>query len=199
MKFVFNGTVQSVTVESAEEVVAVINELLGDTYYLQSLRVNGGEVYEELEQYIANHFTTIETIEVDGVLGELFIPQLIETGEGYLLRLQDNLPAVIDVFDRGGTSEAWASLSDFFGGMQWLLSMQSVVDESKERPNMWSDVVAQGNIIAQSLPAVEKAVEREDTNHLVSIFKEALVPALRTYQQLFTDVLEHEVKRPTSQ
>ena len=129
----------------------------------------------------------------------MFIPQLIETGEGYLLRLQDNLPAVIDVFDRGGTSEAWASLSDFFGGMQWLLSMQSVVDESKERPNMWSDVVAQGNIIAQSLPAVERAVEREDTNHLVSIFKEGLVPALRTYQQLFTDVLEYEVKRPTSQ
>lgn len=199
MKLLFNGTEQFVDLTNAEEVIEAINGLLGDTFYLQSLRIDEEEWIEGPEQYLAENFDEIEVVEVMGVPGETFIPELIEAGEEYLLRLEHNLPTVLESFEKGATSEDWAALSDFFGGMQWLLSMRAVVDESNVRPERWDDVMTHGDTISNVLPSVEHAVAQEDVHHLIEIFQKDLIPALKNYQESLTTILEHEVKRPTSQ
>ena len=100
MKLLFNGTEQFVDLTNAEEVIEAINGLLGDTFYLQSLRIDEEEWIEGPEQYLAENFDEIEVVEVIGVPGETFIPELIEAGEEYLLRLEHNLPTVLESFEK---------------------------------------------------------------------------------------------------
>lgn len=198
MHITINNETHPIEEKEVEAIIRQIERLVGKEQYVQSFTIDGRALDESLETYLAAHRETIRDIQITTIAGDVFIPQIVEAGEEYIVRLVQNLPKTIDQFKEGPTSEAWADLNDLFAGLQWLLAMSDVVEHAANRPASWDDVEAVGTQLNSNLPAIERAVETNQLDELISLL-ETLVRDLTTYNEQLTHILDTELQRTNTQ
>lgn len=161
---------------SVEELVAKINELLTDDYYFSHLIVDGLDVFEEPEPYLADELPHIAELEVVAQTAAQLINNSLLTAEDYLKRAQPEMTVLADCFYQQPSAEQWASFSDMLEGMQWLHQIIASIDGMKAKPSNWDEYLKLAATLEVELKNLEEAVENSDTVLMADMIQYELLP-----------------------
>lgn len=172
---------------STEEVIGKINELLQNDFYFSHLVIDGEEILEDPEIYLIRNIGNVESIEVIVVAAQEFINNLLLSTEEYAERAIPHITTLAEMFYNNPSPTNWYDLNQLLEGIQWILSMIGVVDESIVRPSSWSEVLTNVREIQAELGNLEEALENTDTVLVGDILNYEILPVF--------EALTKEVKR----
>lgn len=178
-----------------ESIIEQINNWLGETHYFSHLIIDGEEVAEQPEEALEINNGTMREVEVIAIEAEQFINDLLLSAEEYVKRAAPILEVVAEQFYDSPTAESYYDLNDLFGGLQWLNSMLSVVDESVARPTNWDVVKESVEPLQGVLQDFEDALENEDTVLLADLLSYEVKPVFEQLNEQLTAIIDQDGER----
>ena len=156
--------------------------------------VDGVDVYENQDQYLAEHIDDIQTIEVVcKTVAELVIEILLSTKE-YVERALPQIEELADEFYQGPSTKSWDTFRQLLEGIQWLAHMLTSIDQSEYQPSNWNAYIHCWQQLQQQLPEVEDALVQDDTIVVADLLLYEIVPILNKLLNEVKTTLEHEGK-----
>lgn len=185
---------------TTDDVIATINALLGEDFYFEGLKIDGEVVQEDVEQTLHDRLASIQTIEVLAVEAQPFVIGLLASGEEYVKRASEHTPQLVEALKSDNVSaEDWANVNDILGGVQWILSMTEVVNQSIVEVNDWEDLVQAKEQFEAQLPTLQTAMEKEDSAAIATLIERYVVPYFETVQRVTGQAFDEQFTRPTIQ
>lgn len=177
MELIFGSqTVQFETMPSVKEIIEKINELMTDQYYFSHLVVDGVEVYEEPENYLFERLVTTSRIEVIAKTIREYVNELLLISKDYIKRAIPELTVLADGFYQNATAAEWKNFSEMLEGVQWLNQMTLLINNSKERPLNWDEIINLSAKLKSELENLEEAVGNKDNILIADIMQYELLP-----------------------
>ena len=196
MKLLFQDqTIEFEPTVPVDDIILKINQLLGDDYYFSHLIVDGEEIKESPEQYLLNYVGSITEVQIIAVEAKVFINDLLLSAEEYIKRATPILEVVAERFYETPTAEEYNDLNDLFGGLQWLTSMISVINESKVRPEKWDDTKEMIESLQDVLNDFAEALENNDTVLIADLLSYEIKPVFEELNEQMTDIIDSEGER----
>lgn len=188
MKVIFNEVVKELTAPTTEDVVVLINELLGEGFYFSHLISDGEAVYEQPETVLNLHIDTIQELQVIAVSATDFVADLIHSAYDYLQRALPLLDVTTERFYAVAQAEQWADLNDLFGSIQWLYAMNETIASSIARPTHWDAAQVALQPIASILEDFEQALIQQDQVLIADLLAYEVKPAFEATLQALTSI-----------
>lgn len=188
MKVIFNEVVKELTAPTTEDIITLINDLLGNEFYFSHLLIDGDAVYEQPETVLDLHKDTLQALEVIAIPAVTFIADLISSAHTYLQRALPLLDVTIERFYGVAQSEQWADLNDLFGSIQWLYAMNETVATSIARPTDWDAVQQALAPLASILEDFEQALVQQDQVLIADLLAYEVKPAFEATLQALTSI-----------
>lgn len=196
MKLLFQQqTIQFEQTPTIEEIIENINELLQDTHYFSHIVVDGEEILEDPEQFLASSINEINTIEVIAIEAKEFINGLLLSGEEYVIRAVPHIKELADQFYNNPTEEDWTTLGELFEGIQWLTTMIETINDSIICPTNWNTVTASSTELRDELESLEEALENTDTVLIGDMLQYEVLPVFETFSEEFKTSIDTEGTR----
>ena len=185
---------------TTDDVIATINALLGDDFYFEGWKIDGEVVQDDVEQVLHDRLSSIQTIEVLAVEAQSFVIGLLASGEEYVKRASEHTPQLVEALKSENVSaEGWANVNDILGGVQWILSMTEVVNQSIIEVNDWEDLVQAKEQFEAQLPTLQTAMEKEESVAIATTIEKFVIPYFETVQRVTGQAFDEQFTRPTIQ
>lgn len=196
MKLLFQErTIQYEQQPSVEELIENINELMQDDYYFNNIVVDGVEVFDDPEQFLARNIDEIDSIEIIAIEAKEFINGLLLSAEEYTIRAVPQITALADKFYNHPAKKNWTDLSELFEGIQWLSTMIETIDRSIVRPANWDNVISSASELRDELENFEEALENTDTVLIGDMLQYEVLPVFEIYSTEFESSIDTEGTR----
>ena len=185
---------------TTDDVIATINALLGEDFYFEGLKIDGEVVQDDVEQVLHDRLSSIQTIEVLAVEAQDFVIGLLASGEEYAKRASKHAPQLVEALkSENVNAEDWANVNDILGGVQWILSMTEVIDQSIIEVNDWEDLVQVKEQFEAQLPTLQTAMEKEESVAIATTIEKFVIPYFATVQRVTKEAFDEQFTRPTIQ
>jgi len=190
-------TVQFETMTSVKEIIEKINELMTDQYYFSHLVVDGVEVYEEPENYLFERLVTTTKIEVIAKTYREYVNEVLIMSKDYIKRSIPELSVLADGFYQNPTASDWTNFSDMLEGVQWFNQMILLINNLKERPLNWDEIINLSSKLKSELENLEEAVENKDYILIADIIQYEILPLYEGFESeihttLITEGYHHD-------
>lgn len=182
-------------IPSLQEVIEQINELLQKNYYFSHLLVDGEEVTDDIDSYLSIHMSEINTIEIIAIEALKFINNLLLSAEEYVVRAIPNIKTLSDEFYNNPETTSWNELSNLLEGIQWMVSVVNVIDQSIARPSNWDDSIENVNILVDEFSNLEEALENTDNILIADMLLYEILPVFETMNNTVRLIIDSEGKR----
>lgn len=185
---------------TTDDVIATINALLGEDFYFEGLKIDGEVVQDDVEQVLHDRLSSIQTIEVLAVEAQDFVIGLLASGEEYAKRASKHAPQLVEALkSENVNAEDWVNVNDILGGVQWILSMTEVIDQSIIEVNDWEDLVQAKEQFEAQLPTLQTAMEKEESVAIATTIEKFVIPYFATVQRVTKEAFDEQFTRPTIQ
>lgn len=190
MDLKFNNQIYSYDyTPTMNEVIDRTKELLGENYYFQHFILNGTETIvaaEELCNKIIEDQTVIEIVAIES---KEFVKDLVQSGVGYVKNAKPEIGKLAEQFYSHPTPNSWATLSDLFEGIEWILAMIEGVNKSEYKPLEWEEVLQQSSDFKNELGNLEEAMGNTDAVLIADILKYELLPLFEVIELKATNFI----------
>ncbi|USG65325.1 hypothetical protein NDK47_24990 [Brevibacillus ruminantium] len=156
------------------------------------MRIDGVDVYENVEQFIEDHAQTIELVEAIFItISELINDILISTGQ-YSERAIPELQELFEECYKGPDKDTWVKFGQLVEGIQWLQQTGVFIKENRESVN---DCQIQEEIFnfANEVVLLEEAVEQQDFILLGDIIQYEILPKFQLIGNHLKNITSYEV------
>jgi len=178
------------TTPSPDEVVAQINELLKENYYLSHFIADGIDIYEDHEDYLLVNVDRIEQLEVIAKTEKEFLNDLLLLTEDYLKRAKPELDSLPDGFYSNPSPESRIRFIQLMEGLQWLDEMLAVIDKSHERPANWHTCMELAQSIQTEIVNLSEAVENDDNILIADIIQYEFIPIFASIETVIGQTID---------
>lgn len=139
-----------------EKILSIIeHEAKEQALVFTGIKVDGEEVYDQIEEVLLNNINEIQVIESILVTEEQLYFETVSSLLAYVKRSLIELPILADeMYETSVSAASWGKLVDFIEGLQWIQTTavyyekyQSTLDFSKELENLNLAVLQKDNIL----------------------------------------------------
>jgi len=162
---------------------------------LSHLVVDGIEVYNDYEDYISEHMTSIEVIEAVIKPVKELVMDLFLTAEDYLKRALPELEKLTGEFYQGPSNISWEKFNDLLGGIEWIHNLIVAIDNGSYQPLNWDQYLIIMTSVEEELKNLEDAVSNNDNILLADILQYEIFPQLEELKQVIGITIDQEGKR----
>ncbi|GGE36227.1 hypothetical protein GCM10011391_13790 [Pullulanibacillus camelliae] len=178
---------------SVDKIMTIIDEAkaLKDKVF-SHLVIDDIEVYNEFEDYLKEHVTTVEKIEAVIYTIKEHVHQLLLSTENYLMSMIPELEKIVEQFYQGSTQETWNSFNLFLQGLQWINQMIENVERCSYQPENWNDFIFQRAAMESKLKDLEEAVVANDTVLIADILQYEFIESIGQIKESVAFSIDNE-------
>lgn len=177
-----------------------INKIIKDNnVFLESLEVDGMEIYEEFYEYFLENIEFIDLVKVNiNTLKEL-IENTITSTLDYIVNAMPLVKNLSDLFKKSPTEKAWNQLEDLFSGISWIIESYNNIDQNSNLNELiddyfiWNEYVVEIEKIKELLPEFLEALENKDTVLIGDILIYEITPILEVMADKLQKIAKMEV------
>lgn len=145
-------------------------------------RVDGAEVYEELDLYLEDLSAIPKEIEVIALTPKEYVSDVLLSSHDYMLRGQDEVAGLAQRFYTRPSEEEYESLTDLTEGLVWLLETVRLLDanppllETLSNRALWNEHAAEAMRIREIVEKLVGAMEGRDAVLIADLLTYEIVP-----------------------
>lgn len=145
-------------------------------------RVDGAEVYEELDLYLEDLSTTPERVEVIALTPKEYVTDVLLSSHDYMLRGQDEVEGLARRFYTKPSEDEYEALADLTEGLVWILETVRLLDanppllETLSNRELWNEHAAAAMRLQEVVEKLVQATERRDTVLIADLLTYEIVP-----------------------
>lgn len=173
--------------EEVDKILNEIDNIIGQSSKVISyMIIDDLEVYEDYYKYLLNNIRTIKKIEVVSNTYQELVNEILISTWKYIERIPAKIEELANHFYRNPQKQDWTDLNDFLGGISWIMSTFSTIDQdirlkdivfSYETWNLYAQEIFTLNEI---LPDFEEALSSSDYVSIADLLSYEILPTLNT-------------------
>lgn len=184
MDLIFNNQTYSYDYTPTNlQIIERSKELLEDNYYFEYFVLDRTEKIESPDELLSRKLKDETVLELIAKEAVDFVKNLLDSTYSYLDNANPHIEVLVEKFYSHPSPDAWADLSNLFEGIDWILSMINVVENSKFRPSNWSKVVEDISNFEGELSNLEEALENTDSVLIADILKYEALPVFQSIKE----------------
>ncbi|MFD1037069.1 hypothetical protein ACFQ3N_01330 [Virgibacillus byunsanensis] len=156
------------------------------------LIIDGVEVYENHEEYMKEHLTEINNIEIATRNTKEMIWETMESIQTYLVRAIPTLKKLVDDSYNKFSGQTWKGINQLAEGMQWIVKFKSFTKSAPQQPLNWTDIENSIQVCEESFAQLIEAVEVQDTVLISDILSYEVIPAYELLEKSLATSLKDE-------
>lgn len=166
---------------AVEQVFEQLSQWLEETgQEVVCLEINGVEVAEDYDQYIADHLNNIEIVVVKVKKLQQVLADTLGSVRAYLARAIPEIDKLVDQFYHEVTPSTWDAFSQLIEGLQFSInSLDALNQHAQGYSNAGQFVLAKENL-SKKIGMLHAAMESQDRVWLSDVLLYEIVPVLNS-------------------
>ncbi|MDQ0206937.1 hypothetical protein [Alkalicoccobacillus murimartini] len=183
-------------VTSLQKIADEINLKTEETpYFFSHFVIDGIEVYEEYQEYLAEHIKKIELIEVYLKTKKEFINELTLSLENYLTRAIPEIQLLSEEYYQIAKSSTWEKFQEMLDGIEWINGTIVSIDHEEEKPKSWNEVLKLGSDLQEVLKQLTDGMASKDEILIGDILQYEFITLLEELKNKIIMIIDTEGKR----
>lgn len=145
-------------------------------------RVDGIDVYEELDLYLEDLLKMPEEISVIALTPKEYVSDVLLSSHDYMLQGQENVSALAQRFYTRPSEEEYEELADLCEGLAWVIETVRLLDanppllDTLSKRELWNEHAALAMQLHSLMGNLVSAMEGRDTVLIADILSYEIVP-----------------------
>lgn len=170
-------------------------EVIKTTKVLNSLVIDGYEIYSDYYDYFLDNINAIEKVEVVLYTHKELVHETLNSTLDYLRRTPDLIDNLANSFYKNPDRKSWNDLNDLFEGISWLINTFSSIDKDKnlndivsnyESWNLYSKEIIS---LSEIIPDFEDALSNQDNVTIADILSYEIQPKFNTIAERLSELV----------
>lgn len=175
-----------------DEIIESINTLVGDEYYFTYFIADSLRIYEDHVSYLKENADNIHRLEIMAKPAKEFINDLLLSADEYIERAVPELSPLTEEFYGNPKPEAWLTLDQLLGGLQWIDQLLIIVGKSVAVPSNWEEYLLISRTIQEEIRNMAEAIENEDSILIGDIINYELLPNFEALKKEINTTIDQE-------
>jgi hypothetical protein len=160
--------------------------------------IDGREVRNHFDEYLAEHISDIERIEVISKTYKELVYDILLSAMEYAENASGRIEILADEFYRLPDKNAWEQLGNFLGGIEWLINTFDAIDNDRNLRDIvpsyedWNIYAKEIISLKHLLPEMEEALGSNDYVSIADILSYEIVPLFNSIKEKLSVLLEQE-------
>jgi hypothetical protein len=157
--------------------------------------IDGVAVYDDLEDYLADHADTIKQIQVEVNTNRQSLELIIVETQEYMTKSIPLLAALSKDFYSVQSEQTWVQFADMLEGLEWITNVMNLVHNS---PNPFKNTVDYGLILTEiqnQIVQLDEAMRDKDYTRIADLINYEIIQSFNNLNQVIQKTIDHEVIR----
>lgn len=160
--------------------------------------IDGREVRNRFDEYLAEHISDIERIEVISKTYKELVYDILLSAKEYAENASGRIEILAGEFYKSPDKSAWGRLGDFLGGIEWLLNTFDAIDNDRDLRDIvpcyedWNIYAKEIISLKHLLPGMGEALDGNDYVSIADILSYEIVPVFNSIKEKLSVILEQE-------
>lgn len=160
-----------------QKLIEFINEALSnENLFFSHLVIDGQDIYENHEVYMAENINVIKEVKVVTNTIEEFVNNLVVTLNDYTARGIPEIEKLINDFYQTPTEESWNTLNQLLEGIDWIYRSIKSIDMTKHSIAGWDEFIKSTASFETELPNLLNAITNRDLILIADIIQYEILP-----------------------
>jgi hypothetical protein len=185
-----------------EKIPEIINDIektvKNASKVISHMIIDGYEIRNCFDEYLSDHIGHIEQIEVISKTYKELVYDILLSAMEYAEKALGRIEILADEFYRFPDRNTWEKLSDFLGGIEWLINTFDAIDNDRNLRDIvpsyedWNIYAKEIISLKHLLPEMEEALGSNDYVSIADILSYEIVPLFKSIKEKLTVLLEQE-------
>ena len=174
------------------------NIVLESSKVINSMLIDGHEIFGDYYDYLLNNIKIIEKVKVIASTYKELVESTLNSTLDYLERVPNLIEALANDFYKSPSSKSWSDLNDLLGGISWIISTFSSIDNDinlkdvvsdYEKWNLYSKEIFS---LSEILPDFEDALSSQDNITIADILSYEIHPKFNSMSERLSELVSVE-------
>jgi hypothetical protein len=174
------------------------NIVLESSKVINSMLIDGHEIFGDYYDYLLNNIKIIEKVKVIASTYKELVESTLNSTLDYLERVPNLIEALANDFYKSPGSKSWSNLNDLLEGISWMIETFLSIDSDINLKNVVSDYenwnLYSKEIISLSeiLPDFEDALSNQDNITIADILSYEIYPKFNSMAERLSELVSVE-------
>jgi hypothetical protein len=174
------------------------NIVLESSKVINSMLIDGHEIFGDYYDNLLNNIKIIEKVKVIASTYKELVESTLNSTLDYLERVPNLIEALANDFYKSPSSKSWSDLNDLLGGISWIISTFSSIDNDinlkdvvsdYEKWNLYSKEIFS---LSEILPDFEDALSSQDNITIADILSYEIHPKFNSMSERLSELVSVE-------
>jgi hypothetical protein len=174
------------------------NIVLESSKVINSMLIDGHEIFGDYYDNLLNNIKIIEKVKVIALTYKELVESTLNSTLDYLERVPNLIEALANDFYKSPSSKSWSDLNDLLGGISWIISTFSSIDNDinlkdvvsdYEKWNLYSKEIFS---LSEILPDFEDALSSQDNITIADILSYEIHPKFNSMSERLSELVSVE-------
>lgn len=152
--------------------------------HVNLMRIDGQEIYADFEEYITEHLSSVQHVEVDVVTLDEYAAELIDSAREYCAQAVNLLPGLSAAYYQSPTTDTWEQFQEFLEGAAWLIKLTELLRELAPTGASTVGLTETGEALGGVLTELLEAVERQQFTEVGDLLQYEVLPRFEQLQDV---------------
>lgn len=169
--------------EGVRQLLAEVDRYMDESpKVVAGYRVDGIDIYEELDLYLEDLSQMPEQVEVIALTPKEYVSDVLLSSHDYMLRGQEEVAGLARRFYTKPSEDEYELLADLTEGLVWILETVRLLDanppllETLSNRELWNEHAAAAMRLQEVVEKLVDATERRDTVLIADLLSYEIVP-----------------------
>lgn len=183
-------------INEIDKIINVIDkEATKTSKVLNSMIIDGYEIYSDYYDYFLNNIRFIEKVEAILLTHKELVAETLSSTLDYLKRVPELIDDLANNFYKKPDRKSWSDLNDLLEGISWIISTFSTIDSDRNLNDVvnnyesWNLYSKELIALSEIIPDFEDALSNEDNVTIADILSYEIQPKFNSMAERLTELV----------